>query len=564
MKNRWRVDFLVLLLLAGFFGVLSADPASAASKFEPPDGQILTGVTADQQNGDTAETSKAKWDEWTKLMGGKPAAISHTFEGFDMWANYDCGLARARNATPLITWQTDQTTPRDIAQAGATPWGARTDEMLLRNGWLLATHADCKDRPAFVRIDQEMNAHWFPWSSYNADGSQRPSGPDDFRDMWKRMVVVLRGGKVADVNARLAAEGLPPLDPQARMPSWMNLPSTTDPNGVLPSASNVAFVWNPYDAPGWPDVAGNRWADYYPGDEYVDWVGQTTYNTVWNTGAGSTPKAPVPGTIDKRFEWMDAFYQEFSVGHGKPYMMGEWGLESAPGYGSPDNPAYIDRVLKWAEGKPEVKALISFDNGRHKLAGADTAYPNSAAALSAGLKGERYLGDLTSVDSGPSYAVQSRDAQLTFSSPEIASGLKFECSLDGAAFAACSSPASYSGLADGLHVFKVRTTDGTTPGEPAVRSWNVAVPKATTTTIASAATQVTYPGSTTVSGRLVTQDGQALSGKTVTVERRPVGSTAFSGVNVATTDANGNWSMDSGAIPVNSDYRARYAGDAAT
>ncbi|HEV8688024.1 MAG TPA: hypothetical protein VGQ84_12170, partial [Gaiellaceae bacterium] len=79
----------------------------------------------------------------------------------------------------------------------------------------------------------------------------------------------------------------------------------------------------------------------------------------------------------------------------------------------------------------------------------------------------------TSITSGPAPSVASNAASFAFSSTEA--GSSFECALDGAAFGACSSPMSYSGLADGAHSFQVRATDaaGNVDPTPASASWTI-------------------------------------------------------------------------------------------
>jgi hypothetical protein len=80
---------------------------------------------------------------------------------------------------------------------------------------------------------------------------------------------------------------------------------------------------------------------------------------------------------------------------------------------------------------------------------------------------------VTSIDSGPMGSVGSASAAFTFSSDEQDAG--FECALDGAAFAVCSSPQSYAGLAEGAHTFEVRAMDGAgnSDSTPATRTWRV-------------------------------------------------------------------------------------------
>ena len=82
----------------------------------------------------------------------------------------------------------------------------------------------------------------------------------------------------------------------------------------------------------------------------------------------------------------------------------------------------------------------------------------------------------TTVTGGPSGSVTTGNASLTFTSSET--GSTFACRIDAGAWASCTSPKAYSGLADGSHTFEVRATDpaGNTDTSPASRTWSVAVP----------------------------------------------------------------------------------------
>jgi parallel beta-helix repeat protein len=101
----------------------------------------------------------------------------------------------------------------------------------------------------------------------------------------------------------------------------------------------------------------------------------------------------------------------------------------------------------------------------------------------------------TTIGSGPATATSSTSASFTFTSSEP--GSTFECSLDNAAFAACTSPRQYSGLSSGSHQFRVRARDalGNLDGSPAVRTWTIdtAAPQ---TTIATGPQGTTGPDAT--------------------------------------------------------------------
>ncbi len=79
----------------------------------------------------------------------------------------------------------------------------------------------------------------------------------------------------------------------------------------------------------------------------------------------------------------------------------------------------------------------------------------------------------TMITSGPSGSIAATSASFTFTSNEA--DVTYACSLDGAAFAPCTSPYNATGLAEGNHGFAVRATDAATHDDPspATASWTV-------------------------------------------------------------------------------------------
>ncbi len=79
----------------------------------------------------------------------------------------------------------------------------------------------------------------------------------------------------------------------------------------------------------------------------------------------------------------------------------------------------------------------------------------------------------TFIDSGPTGTVASNAPTFTFHSNEATA--TFECQLDAAAYAACTTPKSYTGVADGGHTFRVRAIDvvGHVDATPATQTWTI-------------------------------------------------------------------------------------------
>ncbi|HUR51871.1 MAG TPA: hypothetical protein VMZ11_07095, partial [Mycobacteriales bacterium] len=99
-----------------------------------------------------------------------------------------------------------------------------------------------------------------------------------------------------------------------------------------------------------------------------------------------------------------------------------------------------------------------------------------------------------SITSGPPAATTSSSATFAFSASPTPP--QFQCQLDAAAYAVCSSPKTYTSVAPGTHTFRVKSVSGSQQSSPASRSWTVDVtapPAPSFTSKPAAASSTTSP-----------------------------------------------------------------------
>jgi beta-mannanase len=257
-------------------------------------------------------TDVAAINDYKATTGAKPALWTLWSDWGDRGGNATCikGIgtcafpsetARAltkRGVTPFIWWQ-----PVDPANPSATTYTKYQNIIKGKHDAYIrdwAKAAKALGKPVVVRFAHEMNGKWFPWSIGKHGNTNK-----GFRDAWQHVVKEVRA-----VGAR-----------------------------------NVKFLWSPYNT-------NRRLAPFYPGNEYVDYVGITSLN--WGNERWRT----LAGLLESPMTMLRNVTRSRSAPQGKPVILPEVGSNHLGG----DKAGWIrDGYAHAYKRYPTVRAMVYLD-----------------------------------------------------------------------------------------------------------------------------------------------------------------------------------------------------------
>ncbi len=159
--------------------------------------------------------------------------------------------------------------------------------------------------PVFVRFAHEMNGNWYPW------GSQVNSNtPDDYVATWRH------------VHDIFEEEGV----------------------------NNVVWVWAPNEPfSGKFGTQSDKYSLYYPGDEYVDWVGFSAYN--WGKYHDFSINRSFKEIVSKAYPLLLPF--------NKPILLAETN-SSTIGVNKSD---WIKQMKEDLQKFPKIRGIVWYESG---------------------------------------------------------------------------------------------------------------------------------------------------------------------------------------------------------
>jgi hypothetical protein len=286
---------------AGAVGSLllgAATPSASARAFLPPRGKVFQGVAGQPIS------------QYEDATGRHPSV----YQEFLAWGEYVPAITTAAwdVRSRLMIMIGTRSASRELITPAGIAYGQG-------DSWLISLQRSiaASRLVTYVRLMAEMDGYWNPFSAYNANGSSRGAAHSSaaYKQAWRRVTLIMRGGSLGHIDATLRRLRMPPLRTHASLPR-----------------ARVAMLWVPQVAPGDPDIPGNEPSDYFPGRGWVDWVGTDFYSSAPN------------------FTGLDAFYNTYP---GLPFVFGEYAVGETP-----DDPGFIDAVFRWAGAHPRVRMMM--------------------------------------------------------------------------------------------------------------------------------------------------------------------------------------------------------------
>lgn len=213
-----------------------------------------------------------------------------------------------RGALPMITWESKPT--QDTTPAQSDPTYALSNIISGKFDSYLQSFAQgvaSTGLPVVIRLDQEMNGNWFPWSE-GVNGNT--SG--QFAQMWQHVWNIFQA---AGAN------------------------------------SDVIWLWAPNRVDNLPHAPAL--SELYPGDAYVDWVGIDAY---WRY----TSEAPTFAAV-----FAKSIAALESVTNRSIYIAETAGIETDPTAGTdlgPEKVQFTTSLISSIQSNPRIIGFTWFDN----------------------------------------------------------------------------------------------------------------------------------------------------------------------------------------------------------
>lgn len=283
------------LLAVAAIAALAVVPLASGAASQPAVSQLYLGIAGDASR--------------FKSQTGQVSTIKHVFIGWDQGRTYATRLPvllRQLGPIPMLHVGTggalgrnEVITPLQIAQGHGDAFLVALNQAIAEYGGRV-----------YLRLLSEMNHFEHFHSAYTASGKSRGPkySPETFRKMFARMHLLLHGGSAASINATLMKLGLPAF---------------TGPDLPAVPPTKLRVIWNPLGG-GQPEVRGNAFYRFYPGDHYLEIVGNDLYGAY---GQYAGPQNEV----------LYAFARE----HHKPFALPEWGVKGS------DYPAFVRYVCSF-------------------------------------------------------------------------------------------------------------------------------------------------------------------------------------------------------------------------